>query len=225
MLHLTVQRWRALAPRRRRRLSRPSPARTVWGRLADRAFALLDLVGVADLYETLTNAVARRTRPLSPAEVGFLRPIFGDSVPYALIRIDERAYLGPSWANFFYVSFHTVNAWGRISPPTLVHEVVHVWQYVHRGACYVPRALYAQRTAAGYDYGGLEPLAAAARLEDFNYEQQADIIEDAYRLANGYPSQWTPGRGPEVLPYYFPYLAELRSARLPADYRYLTARS
>lgn len=172
-------------------------------------FALLDFVAFFDLYEALTNALLPAPRPLTPAEYQLLVPIFGSSIPYDLIRIDERAYVGPSWSHFCYVSFHTINSWGPMSPPTLVHEAVHVWQYTRRGAVYIPRALYAQTTPEGYNYGGLAPLRAKRELEDFNYEQQADIIEDFFRLANGYEAQWVRGRGAEVLPYYYPYVNEL----------------
>jgi len=67
----------------------------------------------------------------------------------------------------------------------------------------------------GYNYGGLEPLASSNSLGDFNYEQQADIIEDAFRLTNGWQPQWVRGRGAEILPYYYPYLAEIRTAKMP----------
>ena len=175
-------------------------------------FAALDVLRVPRLYEAATTFFAPHSRPLSTRERALLEPYFGRSVPYHKIRIDERAHLGPRWKRFCYVSFHTINSWGPMSDPTLVHEVVHVWQYTHRGAAYIPRALYAQSTAMGYNYGGLRALEDAYELEDFNYEQQADIIEDAYRLVNGYRPQWVRGRGAEVLPYYQPYLAEIRNA-------------
>jgi len=200
------------APLRWRRL------RSLWHRslsvrgLLDVLFAGLDLVGVFDLYEACTSGFFPNTRPLTAAEYRLLEPIFGNSVPYDLIRIDERAYAGPSWANFYYVSFHTINGWRPMNAPTLVHEVVHIWQYTHRGAAYIPRALYAQTTKMGYNYGGLEPLRLSRELEAFNYEQQADIIEDAFRLANGYQAQWVRGRGAEVLPDFYPYLDEIRGA-------------
>lgn len=196
-------RWRRL----RALVKRPLSARG----LPDILFAGLDLVGFFDLYEACTNSLFPNTRPLTAAEYRLLEPIFGKSVPYDLIRIDERAYVGPSWANFYYVSFHTINGWRPLNAPTLVHEVVHIWQYTHRGAAYIPRALYAQTTELGYNYGGLPPLRNNDRLEDFNYEQQADIIEDAFRLANGYQAQWVYGRGAEVLPDYYPYLEEIRT--------------
>ena len=178
----------------------------------DLLFAGLDYLGATDLYEATITYFAPSSRPLSTRELALLKPYFGNSVPYDLIRIDERAHIGPRTGRFCYVSFHTINSWGRMSDATLVHEVVHVWQYTHRGAAYVPRALRAQRSEMKYNYGGLVALDEAYELEDFNYEQQADIIEDAFRLANGYQAQWVPGRGAEVLPYYQPYLAELRGA-------------
>ncbi|NJB86133.1 hypothetical protein GGR26_001901 [Lewinella marina] len=201
-----------------RRLRRPLPPSVVATAWADRAFQFLDLLFVFDLYEAVSNRLTPGLRRLSPRERILLQPIFGDSVPYDLIRIDERAQLGPRQYRFLYVSFHTINSWGPISEPTLVHEVVHVWQYVHHGALYIPRALAAQRTAAGYDYGGLPGLRAAESLLSFNYEQMADVIEDAYRLANGYPAQWLGGRTAEALPNYYRFMYDLRVRQLPQPY-------
>ena len=210
-LRFTI-RWRARRRERlvglwRRHLS------TLWG--LEVAFAVLDYLGLCDLYEASASALADGTRPLTTRELALLRPYFGNSIPYELIRIDERAWVGPRTHRICYVSFHTINSWGPMHDHTLIHEVVHVWQYTHRGAAYIPRALYAQTTLEGYDYGGLQALDEAYELEDFNYEQQADIIEDAFRLANGLQAQWVPGRGAEALSYYQPYLSELRAH----DYR------
>ncbi len=166
---------------------------------------------IYDLAEVTQAALTPGLRGLTEAELLLLRPIFGDSIPYPLIRIDERAHFGPRTHRICYVSCFTINSWGPMHPATLVHEVVHVWQYVHRGAVYIPRALRAQWSEMGYNYGGLPALSAATRLEDFNYEQMADLIEDAFRLGGGYRAQWVPYRGAEVLPAYYPYLAELRN--------------
>lgn len=204
---------------RLRRLLSPLPPSAVGGTGRDRLFQVLDVLGVFDLYEGITNALSPGLRPLTPRERELLYPIFRDSVPYARIRIDERAHLGPRRYRFYYVSFHTINSWGPMSDPTLVHEVVHVWQYVHRGAIYIPRALAAQRTRAGYNYGGLAGLAANRGLDDFNYEQMADLVEDAYRLANGYPAQWVYGRTAEIIGCYSRYLSELCTHTLPHAYR------
>ena len=178
----------------------------------DLTFLVLDALFLYDLSELLRSALTPGLRGLRPAEIALLRPIFGDSVPYALIRLDERAHLGPRTHRICYVNCFTINSWGPMHPATLVHEVVHVWQYVHRGAAYIPRALRAQWSEMGYNYGGLPGLAAATELEDFNYEQMADVIEDGFRLSGGYRAQWVPGRGAEVLPAFFPFLDEVRAA-------------
>lgn len=206
---------RKLAGTRYRRLKRLFREGSRHHRWLDLLFAAADLLGAFDRYEALGNAIFPGIRPLFPAEISVLRPIFGDSVPYHLIRIDERAWVGPRWSRFCYVSFFTINSWGPMNPATLVHEVVHVWQYSHLGAVYIPRALAAQGSKMGYNYGGLPALDAGNDLEDFNYEQQADLIEDAFRLANAYPPQWVRGRGAEVLPLYYPYLSEVRDRPLP----------
>ena len=205
-------RWRRFSDFVRRRNQRSRPAHVPFG--LEFLFLALDLLLVPDLYELLSNLLTPRLRLLTPGELHFLHPIFGDSVRYDLIRIDERAHLGPRTRNFCYVGMHTINSWGPLHPTTLVHEVVHVWQYLHRGAVYIPRALAAQRTFLGYNYGGLAGLHAAAELEDFNYEQMADVVEDAFRLSRGWPAQWMPGRGAEVLPEFARFLEEITKTRL-----------
>ncbi len=183
------------------------PWRLSWWQ--DFAFLSLDLLLIFDLYELFSNSLALRTRPLEPREEAVLRKIYGDSLPYSLIRLDTFARLGPPQYNFCYVSFHTINSWGPMDTALLVHEAMHIWQYGQYGAAYIPRALAAQRTALGYDYGGEEPLRRFPSLRYFNYEQQADIVADAYRSQAGLPLRWAKGG---VSPSLFaPFLAEIRS--------------
>jgi hypothetical protein len=72
---------------------------------------------------------------------------------------------------------------------------------------YISEALWAQRWGGGYNYGGLAPLLHYSQgkgLSAFNFEQQADIIEDYYRWTQGLPLQWAlnvPGIG-EVMEKY-----------------------
>ena len=191
---------------------RPSPPTPVW----DLAFALLDLLGICDLYEVLSNSFAPNTRPLSTRERALLQAYFGDSLPYDLIRIDERARIGCKQRGFYYVSFHTINSWGPMPDWILVHEAMHVWQYTQHGAAYIPRALWVQGLPQGYNYGGLAELERHNCLADFNYEQQADIVMDAYRLSRHLAARWAPGAGAEALHHYLPYLRELSTAKAPA---------
>jgi hypothetical protein len=98
---------------------------------------------------------------------------------------------GPAFSKRDYTSFHTVNCWGESRRDVLIHELTHVWQYERAGAIYMPQALHAQFRGAGYDYGGRAGLRAAhadgATLTTFNREQQAQIIQDFYRMRRGHP--------------------------------------
>ena len=208
-----------LLPRRWSALLRPPPPGVVGTRLTDRMAQLLDALLLADLYEAISNLLSRRLRGLSRREVELLRPLFGDSLPYALVRIDERAWVGPRTGRFCYVGFHTINHWGPVRGALLVHEAVHVWQYVHYGAVYIPRALAAQRSRAGYDYGGSDGLARAGGLADFNFEQMAAVVEDAYRTGLGAPGRylWRPTARDRHL--MDKLVAELATAAMPRAYR------
>lgn len=204
-------------PRRTRRLGRHLLRfcwRPAWW--LDLVWLVLEWGGFCEFYETLLDWGKASSRPLRAGEEALLREVFGDSLTYARIRIDERAFLGPPQLRICYVSFYTINSWGAMAPDTLVHEAMHVWQFHHLGAVYIPRALAAQRSVQSYNYGGPSALrrhlAAGLQLLDYNYEQQADVVADYWRLRHGYHPRW--GRAvPDDLQLY----AEMcRVVRAPA---------
>jgi hypothetical protein len=145
---------------------------------------LLEVVGIGEIYETVADFIKFNTRELTGAEKGKAQLIFGGAIDYKLVRVDERALLGPSWTKREYVSFHIINGWGGMDNETLIHEMTHVWQYGKMGAIYMPKAIGAQASKEGYEYGGLAELkkrqAAGQGLTSFNLEQQASIIQDYY---------------------------------------------
>ena len=199
-----IQQW----GRRRRRLGvhwrRSSP--TWW---KDLVFLLGDLSLLFDVYDIACTACSPRIRPLSAREIEEAKVIFGDSLPYALIRVDQRARIATRRYGIAYVSFLTINAWGPLPPALLLHELIHCWQYVHRGAAYIPRALWAQRTAFGYDYRGVAHLRTLSSLFELNYEQQGDVVADRYRLQRGRQPRW--GAATEIdLPVYDRLLEALK---------------
>lgn len=173
----------------------------------------LDLLLIPELYESIIDIGKRSSRPLSIREQRLLQSLFGDSLAYNRIRIDERAYLGPPQWHICYVSFYTINSWGKMNDALLVHEAVHIWQFEQVGSVYIPRALQAQRSEAGYNYGGGPAVSNAVRQEyhllDWNYEQQADLIADYWRLTKQQATQWGPS-GLADLPYYAYFAAQLR---------------
>lgn len=181
-----------------------------WGTLS----LTFDLVGVSEIYETVGDWVKFNSRLLDERERALARSVFGDALDFRRIRIDERAFAGPRQGGFCYVSFNHINCWGKLSDPVLIHELVHVWQYQHLGAAYIPMALKAQRSAEGYNYGGLPALEQVRQkkggLLDFNLEQQADIVEDYFRLHHGLPVQWGSAL-PSDLPVYDYFIAEIRA--------------
>ena len=156
--------------------------------------AFLEVFGIGEIYETICDFSKPKTRPLHAWEVKMAKEIFGENIQYHRVRVDESAYLGPRQQKLCYVSFYIINSWGAMRNSTLIHELVHVWQYENMGAVYMPRALWAQSTLEGYDYGGVDMLKLFLlknkTLYDFNLEQQGDIIADYYNLKKGYAPRW-----------------------------------
>ena len=139
-------------------------------------------------------------------EIDIVKSIFGSSVRWDLISIDPGSFPAKKNWTRAYVMFQTINFYSAIPDHTLIHEMVHIWQYEKWGSAYITEALWAQRWGGGYNYGGVERLQqlASKGLHAFNMEKQADIIEDYYRWKNGLPLQWAlnvPGVG-ELLERY-----------------------
>jgi hypothetical protein len=172
-----------------------------------RLIDLLEIAGVGEVAETVNEFVKFNTRALSSREVAIAHKVFGKSIDLALVRIDERAVLGPAISKRAFTSFHTINAWGKLEDSVLVHELTHVWQYEKAGAIYMAQALHAQiqRGVGAYDYGGPDGLRAARakgmHLTSFNREEQAQIVQDFYLIKNKLPP-WVPGGTVADLPLY-----------------------
>ena len=154
---------------------------------------LLEIAGIGEIAETISDFIKFNTRPLDAREIAIARSVFGNSINYSLVRVDEGAILGPSWSDRPYTSFHTINSWKGMSDDTLIHELTHVWQYEQDGAIYMPQAIHAQVAGAGYDYGGVTELQKRQKggqgLTSFNREQQAQILEDYYLIKTGKSSE------------------------------------
>ncbi len=162
---------------------------------------IVDLTPLSLLYETIMDIIKTRSRALSAEEIKIAQSVFGVSVPVRLVSMDPTSLPVIQGKAKAYVSFHTINFDEVLPAHTFIHELVHVWQYERYGSVYISEALWAQRWGGGYDYGGLMPLmnySEGKGLSAFNFEQQADIIEDYFRWSNGLPLQWAlnvPGIG------------------------------
>jgi phage-related protein len=91
---------------------------------------------------------------------------------------------------------------------TLIHELGHVWQGENTGPYYMGHSLFSQGTQgqAAYDYGGTSALTAnttaGGKLDNFNPEQQAQIMADYFQAKKD---------GTTTTPYD-PYIAEVQAA-------------
>ena len=127
-------------------------------------------------------------------ELKMASDVFGKSMPLKLIGIDPGSILINRFQAYAYVTLHTINHRKRLLPQTFIHELVHIWQYRKHGAIYMSECIWAQHWGGGYNYGGILPLknnADKKGLAAFNYEQQAEIVEDYFRLKNDLPLQWS----------------------------------
>jgi len=155
---------------------------------------LFELGGGGEIVETLADLIKFNTRTLTGAEVFEASSVFGSSIDFSLVRIDTHSlmvFIAKKLKGYTkgreFTTFHTINGEeGSIEIDTLIHELTHVWQYQQVGAIYMPQAIHAQGTAAGYNYGGISGLqsakAAGKGIRTFNREQQAQIVQDYFRI-------------------------------------------
>ncbi|MFT4758951.1 MAG: hypothetical protein ACI9XO_001021 [Paraglaciecola sp.] len=174
---------------------------------------ILELFGIAEWYEAACGIYKKETRLLNAFELVMAKEIFGNTINYARVRIDETAEIACKKSQLKYVSFYTINSWGRMSDYIFIHEMVHVWQYQKFGAVYIPKALKVHLTKGmGYNYGGLLTLQNAmnnnGKFLDFNFEQQGDIVADYFRIRCGDEPIWGNATD-EYLPVYEYFIAQL----------------
>lgn len=134
-----------------------------------------------------------KTRKLTKEEMEILRPIFGDSIFYEMIEVNEGrlGIMGPPFAPssdgattmgyaIYFRSFSII---------TLVHECVHIWQFQFGGTHYIGQSAIFQIFSW---FGGEDPYDWFAKIgTDVNgwylmesTEAQAEFIEDIFNFGN-----------------------------------------
>jgi hypothetical protein len=129
----------------------------------------------------MQQAFASSVRPLGQRERELAARVFGDSIDLDQVRIARSSVVATptTLAN-------TIRTSQEISDVTLIHELTHVWQFQTSGLRYVSCSLAGQAQGAimhgdrnwAYDY---KPRQERSRLSDYGPEQQAMIVEDAFR--------------------------------------------
>ncbi len=166
---------------------------------------LLDLVGFGEIMTLLFNIVKFNTRTLTSGEQAEAQRVFGNSISYWQVRIDEMSLISMIGAFFQNADgmgvtlWHTINFNREINATAgswdmawLIHELVHVAQYEHVGTQYLGEAIHSQATT-GYGYGDGAGLAGK-NFSDFNREQQGDILKHYYFyvLSGNNDARYTP---------------------------------
>ena len=147
-----------------------------------------------------------KLRSLTPAEHDLARDLFGDGLSTARLKI----LCNPLWSRAFVAGPHLISwpasrfeacfaAASLATRALLVHELVHVWQ-AQNGVNLILGKLRAGDGPAAYLY----ELNDQTRFEALNIEQQAMVVEHAYRLSQG-----------GAAPYGAPDYALLSSPRTP----------
>ncbi|MFI9381423.1 DUF4157 domain-containing protein [Kutzneria sp. NPDC052558] len=161
------------------------------------------------LLETKQNVSVRTTRGLTNAEKVAAQSVFGNSLNYDAIVLDEAPVMaigGYARTTPWTINFPVGTLSGGLSITWLIHEMGHSWEYA-QGVSMLTTLRHAIRGV--YDYGGEAELAkrtaAGQGLRSFNTEQQADIAKDAYLALNG----------SGTLSVFLPYIAEFHSGYHP----------
>jgi len=154
----------------------------------------VDLFALPELYDGLCNMIKGSSRSLTNREIELGKSVYGNALPYSQLKIDNKAILGPKQGHFAYVSYFTINSYGDLSDHLFIHELMHIWQYQKFGSLYIIHALFAQHSEEGYNYGGVEKLKQVKKnrgtIFQFNFEQQADIVEDYFLISRNCGPKW-----------------------------------
>jgi len=122
-------------------------------------------------------------RRLTDPERDVARTVFGSSLDLDRVRVAVTSVLAaPTTLG------NTIRSKTReVETGVLIHELTHVWQYQTSGLRYISCALAGQ-IEGEVAHGGrnwtyeFDPTRTDTRFDDYGPEQQASIIENAYRL-------------------------------------------
>lgn len=151
-------------------------------------FILHQLVIFADFVSTAIGWQDPK-RKLTKEELAELRPIFGDSLLYNLIQVNEGrlGIMGPPFATGGATTIGYNIYLREYSLVTLVHECVHVWQFQFGGTHYIGQSVIHQainRLGGANSYLWHEQIGTDVNSWYLlsSVEAQAEFIEDLYNF-------------------------------------------
>jgi hypothetical protein len=187
----SLKRWKRLSYHIFQLLPGVKPAirRTQWYDWpVDLVYYLVDILYLPEWYCLVVVLFKGNIRLANDLEKYLIAEYFQGLVDERYVLFNDKAsFLVKKFAHAL-VTFNMIHFDKELSEPIIVHELVHVHQYQKYGSVYLYRALQAQLSKNTYDYGGPGNLASGAMkgktINDYNFEQQASIVEDFYRLNN-----------------------------------------
>lgn len=186
----------------------------------------------------LTDTTGSLEDKLSPQRYQDIKDIFGDSIRYDEVIVNDSSLLAEANGNFNnssrpFVIGNVINSDGVIDDRTFIHEMVHIYQYNKYGWSYLPAAgIEVARGNYNYDYSDLERIAKdndfdGNKFEQFGLEEQAEIVADYYELTkyqagdgdltlNGSEEIVNESNIDKVMKIYKPYIEEIQDTE-PRD--------
>jgi hypothetical protein len=163
-------------------------------------------------------------RHITAGERQLLRSVFQDTLPYEGLEVDtndgnwggEKNSITPEeiphFATGIFCSDFSASTVNNNIKTTFIHEFMHVWQFYH--GVHKVLGFLSQAIRHPTDYGKAYPydLSDSNDLLDFNFEQQAAIIADYWRLNEGERALRNIGRSKVQKADYSPYAEQVRSA-------------
>ena len=148
---------------------------------------IFDLMGFPDFIMQIRLLVNKDMRKLTSEEINIIHDFYG-VVPFThKIWMNPRDVFKFRRFAYAFVFHNSINYHLVITVPVLIHEFMHVIQYHLVGSVYIVRALFAQRSIEGYNYGSpmtiYNNMMVGKKIWDYNYEQQAQIMQDYYEIS------------------------------------------
>ncbi|HLL03455.1 MAG TPA: peptidoglycan-binding domain-containing protein [Myxococcaceae bacterium] len=138
---------------------------------------------------------ARKARSLTPGEIALSQTIFKGAINYSKVKVHKKEFLpfgvqpddtamtpnGEMYFNKkhfkedFSIGWESDKHW-------FIHEMVHVWQYQLGYNVQSHGVKLHLRGGDPYAY----TLSSSSRIQDYNMEQQGDVIADYFSVLNGF---------------------------------------
>jgi len=137
----------------------------------------------ASVIQTLLHLESPGRR-LNQDELEVLKRVYGNGINLSEVRLKEGkagVFSLPNERRFTLGNTIYTNSALPLERHTLVHEMVHVWQFQQRGAGYIAESLVSQlRLGVDETYTWSHDAQAGTAFKDWNPERQAQLLEDAF---------------------------------------------